>query len=57
MLSSPDVVASPGADLIVGRRIKECCVHIHSNIQKWKDLSNRGFDLANQLTNSTLEKK
>lgn len=38
-------------------RLKECCVHLHSNVQKWKELSSKGFDLANQIVNLGIEKK
>ena len=46
-----------GGDQLVGHRVKECCVHLHNSIQKWKELSTRGFNLANQIVNSTMQYK
>ena len=53
-LSGPDI---PPGDHLVCHRIKECCVHLHSNVQKWKELNSKGFDVANRIVNSTIQQK
>ena len=45
------------SDELVRHRVKECCVHLHSCIQKWKELSSASFDVANKLVNTSLESK
>lgn len=45
------------ADQLVCHRVKECCVHLHSCVQKWKELNNKGFDIASKLVNLSLQKK
>ena len=48
---------TPQGGELVGHRVKECCVNLHSYIQKWKELSSKGFDLANQIINTAIEHK
>ena len=42
---------------LVSHRVKECCVVLHSCVQKWKELSSKGFDLANQIVNLNIQHK
>ena len=53
-MSSP---YSAGTDQLVCHRVKECCVHLHSCIQSWKELSTTSFDVASKLVNSSLESR
>ena len=56
--SSPVVLSSPvSSDQLVSHRVKDCCVHLHGSVQKWKQLSDKGFDIANKLVNSLLQQK
>lgn len=42
---------------LVGHRVKECCVQLHSCVQKWKELSSRGYDLVDKLINASMQLK
>ena len=49
--------AGVSSDMVVCGRVKECCVHLHSCIQKWRELSSTSFDVANKIVNTSLESK
>ena len=56
--SSPVVPSSPvSSDQLVCHRVKDCCVQLHGSVQRWKQLSDKGFDIANKLVNSLLQHK
>ena len=45
------------ADSLVCHRVKECCVCLHSCVQKWKQLNSEGLDIANKLVQTIIQKK
>jgi len=45
------------ADQLTCHRVKECCVHLHSCVQQWKQFNSRGFDIASKLVNVILQSK
>ena len=44
-------------DELILYRVKECCVQLHSNVQKWKELNSQGLELATQIVNLSIENK
>lgn len=50
--SSPSSSGAP--DKLVSYRVKECCVQLHTSVQKWKELSAKGFDIVSQVVNTTM---
>ena len=42
---------------VVCQRVRECTVHMHGCVQRWNELSSKGFDTANKLVNTCLEAK
>ncbi|CAI8048383.1 hypothetical protein GBAR_LOCUS26695 [Geodia barretti] len=45
------------ADSLVVHRVKECCVRLHSCVQKWQQLSSRGLDVASKLVQTVMQNK
>ncbi len=37
--------------------MKECCVQLHASIQKWKQLTEEGFNVATKLVNTLQHEK
>lgn len=45
------------ADSVVCHRVKECCVRLHSCVQKWQQLNSQGLDIANKLVQIVIQSK
>ena len=45
------------SDSLVGHRVKECCVRLHSCVKKWQQLSSQGLDAASKLVQTAMQKK
>jgi len=45
------------ADSLVCHRVKECCVRLHSCVQRWQQLKSEGLDVASKLVNVLMQSK
>ena len=45
------------ADDLVCRRVKECCVCLHSCVQRWNQLNSLGLGVATKLVNILMRSK